>query len=372
MNIPDYRLVIRQENDAFFARWIEAEGMTGEEFPLKLPLDRKKLDELRWYIEEYSLFPDGGNRKRAEKLERELDAWGRDLYKALFNTAEEVCRNLLKDAEHGGCTLTLGCEIPEVLARPWEMLRDRRGPLVWRGVSVRRQVRGPKKQKYDFKPPLRILLIVARPRDAGFIDPRNSIPPLLDAVDSLGEQAVRLDFCEPPTLAELELRVSEARKAGTPYHIVHFDGHGQYYPKTGVGTLCFEDERENNHLVSGTDLGGLLSRLEVPLVLLEACRGADLSDRPVFGSVAPALLKAGVGSVAAFSHSVHIDAARILVRRFYRELAQGASVGRALEESRIAMHANPKRSLSLRTPDPNTQASTTTPPPTPSPNQAFS
>ncbi len=57
-------------------------------------------------------------------------------------------------------------------------------------------------------------------------------------------------------------------------------------------------------------------RLQVPVVLLEACRSAELSERPVFGSVAPALLKSGVGSVIAFSHSVHIEAARLLVERF--------------------------------------------------------
>ncbi len=59
------------------------------------------------------------------------------------------------------------------------------------------------------------------------------------------------------------------------------------------------------------DLGDLLTRLDIPLALLEACGGSDLSDRPVFGSVAPALLKSGVGSVVAFSHSVHIKAAWI-------------------------------------------------------------
>ncbi len=49
------------------------------------------------------------------------------------------------------------------------------------------------------------------------------------------------------------------------------------------------------------DLADILSRLQVPLVLLEACRGAQVSDRPVFGALAPALLQGGVGSVIAFS-----------------------------------------------------------------------
>lgn len=348
--LPDYRLVIRQEHDTYRARWLESDGQSGAEFPLALPLDQDQLDRLRWYLEEYHEFPYHGERVKAQAVERELTPWGRALFAALFHTPEgmQVYNNLMDHADDGGCTLTLGCDIPEVLAQPWEMLRDDRGPLGLRGVAVRRQLEKTKRApRYDYTPPLRILLIVARPRDAGFIDPRNSIPPLLDAVDALGEDAVRLDFCEPPTLAELERRISRARQAKSPYHIVHFDGHGQYFPKTGIGALCFEDEQQRVHLVAGQELGDLLSRLNVPLALLEACRGADLSTQPVFGSVAPALLQAGVGSVIAFSHSVHIAAARILVERFYRELAQGHGVGRAVEESRAALRANAKRVLSL-------------------------
>jgi tetratricopeptide (TPR) repeat protein len=88
-----------------------------------------------------------------------------------------------------------------------------------------------------------------------------------------------------------------------------------------------------------------MARLDVPLVLLEACRTSTLSDRPVFGSVAPALLESGVGSVVAFSHAVHVGAARLLVERFYGELCTGLTVGQALEEARTRLRANPARWL---------------------------
>jgi tetratricopeptide (TPR) repeat protein len=162
-----------------------------------------------------------------------------------------------------------------------------------------------------------------------------------------------LDFCEPPTLPELQRRLSVARDAGRPYHIVHFDGHGQYFPQTGVGALCFEDDQGRTHLVPGRDLGDLLSAQRVPLVLLEACRGAQVSDRPVFGAVAPALLQAGVGSVIAFSHSVHVEAAKLVSERLYQALVAGRSIGAALDAARGALHANPKRWLSTE-PDPET------------------
>ncbi len=88
-------------------------------------------------------------------------------------------------------------------------------------------------------------------------------------------------------------------------------------------------------------------------MILEACRSSALSERPIFGSVAPALLQSGVGNVIAFSHSVHIEAARLLVERFYKELAQGKTVGQALEEARTRLRAVSKRWLTLG-PDPDT------------------
>ncbi|HEX3131839.1 MAG TPA: tetratricopeptide repeat protein, partial [Thermoanaerobaculia bacterium] len=127
----------------------------------------------------------------------------------------------------------------------------------------------------------------------------------------------------------------------------HFDGHGTYLPETGVGALCFETDDRGMDLVPGRRLGDLLARLDIPLVMLEACRTSDLSDQPVFGSLAPALLESGVGSVVAFSHSVHVEASRILVERFYRELTGGLSVGQALSEARSALRAKPQRWLHL-------------------------
>ena len=357
----DLRLIIQKnddeknggKNDAYTARWVETDGQESRPFPLALPLTDDDMAELRWYLDTYMQLPGAGDRKRAEGIEARMETWGRQLFDAVFGTAEgaNFHRNLL-DREREGCRclLTLGAEDASVLGQPWEMMRDERGPLAFRGITVRRQLRGAKTFRAPkFSLPLRILLIVSRPSDVGFIDPRNSIPPVLDALEGLPGRA-DVTFCDPPTLMRLEQIVSEARKNGLPFHIVHFDGHGTYLPRTGVGALCFEDDDGKNKLVKGIELGDLLQRLEIPLVILEACRSADLSDRPVFGSVAPALLKSGVGSVAAFSHAVHVKAARILVERFYRELASGMTVGQSLDESRSALMADPSRWLH---PDPD-------------------
>jgi len=80
-------------------------------------------------------------------------------------------------------------------------------------------------------------------------------------------------------------------------------------------------------------------------VLLEACRSSALSDRPAIGSVAPALVASGVGSVIAFSHMVHVKTTRLLVERFYKGLSAGRTVGQALAEARVQLRDNPQRWL---------------------------
>ena len=355
------RLVIRRtDSDAgaatqtdapFEAQWVELDGQMSKPFPLQPPLTSEDTTDLRWYLEKYHEFVGAGTRARAHKIEAMLDPWGRALFDAAFGTVEgtNVYRNLL-DAEKQDrpVLLTFGTKESDVLVQPWELMRDTRGPLAFRGVSIRRQLEGAKPmQTLELRLPLRLLLIVSRPSDSGFIDPRTSVRPLLDGLDRLPKGSVEVQFCEPPTMLELEERISQARRQKRPFHIVHFDGHGTYLPRLGVGALCFEQEDRKKDLVTGQRLGDLLSRLDVPLAILEACRTSDLSEQPVFGSVAPALLESGVGSVLAFSHSVHIEASKMLVERFYRELADGMTVGQALSEARARLRADPTRWLTL-------------------------
>ncbi len=346
------RLIIKAKDNGggYTACWVETDAQESEPFDFKPPLTADDTDDLRWYLEKYLQFNGAGDQAKARGIEAKLKDWGDQLFKAVFGGEQgtHVYRNLgdaVKNKQP--CLVTIGSKDPAVLSQPWEMMRDSKGPLTFQGITIRRQLKGSGAITHHKLPlPLRVLLIVSRPEDVSFIDPRNSILPVLDALDALDGQ-VRVDFCEPPTLPQLTDMLREAHLAEQPYHIVHFDGHGTYMPKTGVGALCFENDEAKNAHVTGRQLGDLVAKYDVPLVLLEACRGSDLSDRPVFGSLAPALLDGGVGSVIAFSHSVHVEAARIFVERFYKELVRGRSVGQALEEARADMAAQPARFLHL-------------------------
>ena len=204
--------------------------------------------------------------------------------------------------------------------------------------SWRRRRRPPRVQP-SF--PLRILYIVSRPADAGFIDPRLTAKALLDALDPLGG-SVRVDFCRPPTLARMEEMLRDGQQAGEPYNLVHFDGHGDFRPESQIGVLCFEEpddssEESATDFVLANQFGKLLAKHAIPLVILEACRSATVAKTAVFRSVAPRLIQAGVGSVLAMSHAVHVEATRLLLDCFYRELVRGATTGQAVAEARKAL-----------------------------------
>jgi len=207
---------------------------------------------------------------------------------------------------------------------------------------VRRQLASPESSdRAAIQLPLRILYMVSRPADTGFIDPRLTTRSLFDALDPLGA-SVRIDFCRPPTLGRMDEMLREQQRKGEPYHLVHFDRHGAFLPEAQIGALCFEkpdqgaDETETD-FVRADRLGTLLAGYRIPLVVLEACRSPALGKTAVFRSVAPRLIQAGVGSVVSMSHAVHVEAARVLLDRFYRELVRGTSIGHAVAQGRSAL-----------------------------------
>ncbi len=72
----------------------------------------------------------------------------------------------------------------------------------------------------------------------------------------------------------------------------------------------------------------MLRDYRIPLVFLEACQTAQAEQASE--SVASELLKVGVASVVAMSHSVLVETARRFVAAFYRALAGGKRVGDAM------------------------------------------
>ena len=340
-----------------------------EPYQFTSPIGPIEAEELAWYLERYINWPDGVFADRAKKVVEDLPKWGRLLYDAvndelarepleawskLTGTAErrftiKVNRKLLKGATEQE-QASAGEAATLLLSLPWELIQDKNGYLFQgkRPVRVRRSL-----PNYDAAtalatdPPIRVLLISPRPEDdsAAYIDHRASARPLVAALSALGDLA-RFKLLEPPTFPALEKELTRAAEAKEPYHVVHFDGHGVYSRKEGLGQLCFEnpeDEGEftkrRSKLIGADQLAGIMKEHRIPLVFLEACQSAAASKDPM-SSVAGSLLQSGVASVAAMSHSVLVETATRFIGPFYQELLHGKRVGQAMLAGQRELKSN--------------------------------
>ena len=330
------------------------------------PIGPIEAEELRWYLEKFAVWPSEYFRDRARKVEENLVRWGQLLHGAALPAARtanvlqawaqidghagrrfsvEVDASLEDGAPAAGVEAARECATL-LLGLPWELLHDGDAFLFQGATPTRVRRRLPNVRLLDVPvvaTPIRILLVTARPEDeaCGYIDHRASALPLVEAMEALGG-LVRIHVLDPPTLPALRVELDRARRARAPYHVVHFDGHGVYDKHKGLGGLCFEEPQDDGKLeqrrhvtIYTKDLGPLLKDHGIPLVFLEACQTAKAEHASE--SVASELLKVGVASVVAMSHSVLVETARRFVEAFYDGLARGARVGDAMLDGQRAL-----------------------------------
>lgn len=320
-----------------------------EKVRFKSPLNQADLKDIQWYLETYAaLYTTEIDDKRAGQIAAQLSQWGIALFNAVFNTAaaQNLFNNFQK-ANQTGKLLTIVSDHPEILALPWELLHHpKRTYLVHDTpqISVRRTLLKTEGNHIQSKERLRLLYIISRPTDAGFIDPRADAVPTLEAIEQEAAGRVEVEFLRPGTFKELYKRlnrVQEYRNA-PPVDIVHFDGHGSF--ADGVGYLVFETPKNSKtpHLVPAKDLGEMLHQAQVRLVILSACQSAMVGE-DAMGSVAAGLTNAGIPGVLAMTHSVLVVTARKLFGEFYRNLVRGQGVGTALDNARSCLRNVPER-----------------------------
>ncbi len=326
--------------------------LTGPRFDLVAPLGPIEKHEIDWYLESYHRWTSPVFQRRARDVERRLPEWGRLVYDVLAKSdeAREPLASWIRAPDDTSRRFTVLVDesgdgdaaeaATLLLAVPWELAHDGSAYLFQggRGVRVRRRLHGRSFARTGVtEAPIRVLLVNPRPEDehTGYFDHRSSARPLLDAFDQLGSLA-ELTLLQPPTLKALGKELHEARRAGSPYHVVHFDGHGIYEPRHGLGGLCFEDPADEKKLterrpklVMADEVSAILRDYGISLVFLDACQTAKAEDDPT-SSVASRLLQDGVSSVVAMSHTVLVETARRFVGAFYGELVRGRRVGEAM------------------------------------------
>jgi tetratricopeptide (TPR) repeat protein len=299
--------------------WREERGLPREaEAEFADPSDEGDGERVRWYLEDYAEFPADPAPALAREAEARLGELGAALFRRVFEANPDTMRVWNAAAD------SLPEARVEVDADPgagpglaWELLRDPgrdAAVALGAGAFVRTHLRaaGNPRLPEPAGDRLRVLLVIARPGGRADV-PFRSVASRLVRGGADQMRGLDLDVLRPATFARLSEVLHEAKDAGRPYHVVHFDGHGTYldlellglipghngggraagisldvspdkYEVSVAGTarpgqhgyLLFEDpdSQENQCLVDGPALGRLLADTGVPVLVLNACRSA--------------------------------------------------------------------------------------------------
>jgi len=297
---------------------------------------------LQWYLEEFLKLPEGF-RARAENVQAALSQWGRGCFDALFEGGQ--ARDWYRDAQKNFFNLKLEIVSNDaaVLSWPWEALKSSQdGCFQALQCLIQRRLDSvgdilPLSNLPDDE--LNVLYIIARPK-GDVLDFQTQARPLIDFAKNEG-WPIHIDVLRPPTFKRLEEVLEEK-----PYHIVHFDGHGNFNNADG-GVLVFEND-DGDHsadFVSAGKMGELLRRYNIPVMVFDACKSAAQAEKAKdpFASVAVSLLKAGVHSIVANSYSIYASSAKIFVPAFYKRLLKTGSIADAVQAGRREMFGKQER-----------------------------
>jgi tetratricopeptide (TPR) repeat protein len=305
--------------------------------------DSNLMRELRWYLEEFLDYPFPPETTRAERLLAALKDWGQAACRALFGR---------QPSEEAVAVVADG---PSVFGWPWEALADEQGHWLSEMCGIQRRpssaARVAELPDGLARDRVRILLVIAR-SGANDVRFRSLARPVVELIERERLPA-EIEVLRPPTFGRLRKHLEEQTRAGRPYHLVHFDGHGYSGlcpdPKRRdgrrTGWLLFEDGSGQPDWIDAETFSQALSACGVPAVVLNACQSALVEEEAAdsSASVAHALLHAGVRAVVAMSYSVYVSAARVFMPAFYRRLFATGRLSDAVHAGQRELHGRPER-----------------------------
>lgn len=341
-------LRINHEGDSIQLSWQrgQANPRPAPSLTFTHPFDEQALVDLRWYLEEYLRFPYGLAADNAEKIEQKLQTWGEQLFELVFRSSEQA-RQFFQAATYEGlnqCELVITSDSSEVLNLPWELLyspNDRQflAPSL-AGMSRSLSDYAVRAQMSDLpQDKLNILLVIARPYGEKDIALKTIARPLLESTAHIRKK-VNIKVLRPPSFEQFE---RELNAHPGFYHIVHFDGHGDFDANSvgfqhtlgaaGQGVLVFEADDGSPQIITAAQIAQNLADCRVPIFVLNACKSAQEGEEK-FSSVATRLVSLGAKGVVAMAYSVYAEAAKHFMGRLYGELAAGATVDSAVAAGR--------------------------------------
>ncbi len=267
-----------------------------------------------------------------EKILAEL---GQLLFQSIFQAAikDVYARSQGRLAVDQGLRLRFDIhpDLVDIAGMPWEFLYDPdRGALALLDTPIVRYIPQQAALPILAAPlPLKVLVTGAVTPPAPAVE--RELSEVLAALAPL-EQArqVSVHIEEHLTPTTLQRRLREG------YHIWHFIGHGGLSRAGGSAALLFEDETGASTAIAATQLGYLLNRSGVRLIVLNACNSGRLMT-DLYHSIAPALVRAQTPAVVAMQFSVPQETTRIFAGEFYRALAEALPIDACVTEGRKAV-----------------------------------
>lgn len=291
-------------------------------------LTAQEQERVRWYLEDYAIYPHDPAPKIAARVEEDMGEIGRKLFTEVFHSsddAREIWADLRRHVSESRVEIVTG--VREAAAIPWELLREPKTDTCLAlhaaaFVHSNFQPARPFQVSRTGEGPIRILLVICRPGGRNDVPFRSVASRLIKGLSDADRNRFQLDVLRPATFDALCKRLRRAKDAGEPYHVVHFDGHGAFvdmrdviaamqkqdeereaamrkllaeigvagrhrfdgaatvYPKGKRdgkhGFLCFENPEhpENLRFVDGEEMGDLLAETGAPVLVLNSCRSA--------------------------------------------------------------------------------------------------
>ncbi|MGB3921307.1 CHAT domain-containing protein [Methanothrix sp.] len=269
--------------------------------------------------------------------EEHLKRLGSILFDALFDKKISNQFAALKaEAENmgRGIRLRLIFENPEIAALPWEFLYEESTNTFLANdpkTALSRYIDVPLRRQ-EIKPaslPLKMLLVISSPSDLDPLDSEGEEGLIRKALEKhISSGLIQIDTISKATIDAIYQKMNE--KA---YNVFHFIGHGVFGNNKGHVALVDEDGRAS--LLDDEAFANLfLGRRGLGLVILNSCEGAMTSSGQVFRGMAPCLVQRGIPAVVAMQYTILDSTAKIFAEEFYRSLARGEPVDRAVQSAR--------------------------------------
>lgn len=336
----DFDLLIEKTGEGYRARVLNSPaGQAVHEFAL--PFSDLEIEN---FVLRLTQSRTGMRRIDSPGMETAKQFGGR-LFSTVFAGDIRSClQSSLNDAERQQVGLRLRLRLsatPELVDLPWEFIYNatlnRFFSLSVDSPVVRYLDLPERIETLAITPPLRVLVMIASPRDYPALDVEKEWQQLKSAVADVEKRGLLvLERLATPTLSALQKQLRR-----TVYHVFHFIGHGGFDQQAQDGLLVLEDEQGNSRTISGQYLGMLLhDEKSLRLALLNACEGGRTSRSDPFAGVCQSLLQQGIPAVIAMQFAITDQAAITLAHEFYLALAEGMGVEAALTEARKGIFAS--------------------------------